>query len=147
MKHEVETKWAGRMSFESSIDGHKITLDAKPEVGGKNEGPTPKPLLLVALSGCTGMDIASLLKKMRVDVEDIKISAAGELTSEHPLHYETIHLEYEFRGKNLNREKIEKAVTLSQERYCGVSYMLGKAAKLTYEIAYKEKPAKVLQDD
>lgn len=147
MKHEVETKWAGRMSFESAIDGHKITLDANPEVGGENKGPTPKPFLLVALSGCTGMDIASLLNKMRVDVEDIKISAVGELTSEHPMHYKTIHLKYEFSGKNLNREKIEKAVTLSQERYCGVSYMLGKVAKLTFEIAYKEKLVEVLQDN
>ena len=106
MKHEVKTHWKGKMSFESTVDNHKITLDANPEVGGENKGPTPKPLLLTALSGCTGMDIASLLVKMRVDVDDIKIGATGELTDDHPKHYRAIHLKYEFEGKNLNKEKI-----------------------------------------
>ncbi|MEQ9403623.1 MAG: OsmC family protein [Cyclobacteriaceae bacterium] len=138
-KHEVQTKWTGAMSFDSTVDGHTITMDANPEVGGKDKGPTPKPMLLAALSGCTGMDIASLLAKMRVEVDDIKITVTGELTAEHPRYYGVIHLNYEFQGKHLKRDKIEKAVNLSQERYCGVSYMLGQVAKLTYDISYKEE--------
>ncbi|MEP1096301.1 MAG: OsmC family protein [Cyclobacteriaceae bacterium] len=139
MKHEVQTKWTGQMSFDSVVDGHTITMDANPEVGGQDKGPTPKPMLLTSLSGCTGMDIASLLKKMRVGVDAITIDVTGELTDEHPKHYETIHIIYRFGGAELNRAKIEKAVTLSQDRYCGVSYMLGQVAKLTYEIVYEDE--------
>ncbi len=127
------------MSFDSVVDGHTITMDANPQVGGTNKGPTPKPMLLSSLSGCTGMDIASLLKKMRVEVDDFTIEATGKLTEEHPKHYEKIHLVYHFSGKELDTEKIEKAVRLSQERYCGVSHMLGQVAKLTYEIAYQQE--------
>lgn len=127
------------MSFDSTVDNHIITLDANPEVGGQDKGPTPKPMLLTALSGCTGMDIASLLKKMRVEVDDIIIDVTGRLTEEHPKHYDKIHLHYRFIGKDLDKEKIKKAVTLSQERYCGVSYMLGQVAELTYDIAYEEE--------
>lgn len=126
------------MSFDSVVDGHTITMDANSEVGGQDKGPTPKPMLLTALSGCTGMDIASLLKKMRVEVDDFTIDVSGKLTEEHPKHYEEIHLIYRFAGKDLNKEKIKKAVTLSQERYCGVSYMLGQVAKLTYEVVYED---------
>ncbi len=138
MKHEVQTEWVGKMSFESTVDNHKFLMDANPQVGGEDKGPTPKPMLLAALSGCTGMDIASLLVKMRVEVSDINITVTGELTEEHPKHYQSIHVHYKFFGKELNREKIEKAVTLSQDRYCGVSYMLGQVATLTYEISYSE---------
>jgi putative redox protein len=138
MSHHVETKWTGGMSYDTTVNGHTITMDANPEVGGDDKGPTPKPLLLAALSGCTGMDISSLLRKMRVEVEDIFINVTGELTDEHPRHYHKIHINYEFAGIDLDTEKIEKAVALSQDRYCGVSFMLGQVAELTYDISYKE---------
>jgi len=138
MKQETQTKWTGKLGFESVIGDHTIIMDGKPEVGGENKGPTPKTLLLSSVSGCTGMDVAALLKKMRAEVDDFQITASGEVTTEHPQYYDKIHLVYTFKGENLQRDKIEKAVTLSQERYCGVSFMLGKAAKLTYEIVYKE---------
>ena len=138
MKHEVTTKSLGGMAFKSIIDGHEIIMDAHEEVGGKNLGPIPKPMLLSSLSGCTGMDVMALLKKMRVEVDDFEIKLSGTLTEEHPKHYSHIHLQYIFVGKSLDAAKIEKAVNLSQERYCGVSYMLGKVAKLDFEIIIKE---------
>jgi putative redox protein len=122
------------MAFDTEVNGHKLTIDAKSEVGGKDLGPRPKPLLLVALGGCTGMDVVSILKKMRVEVKDFNIEVSGEMNDEHPKYYHKLHIKYEFWGENLPLDKIEKAVSLSQERYCGVSFMLGKAAEITHEI-------------
>lgn len=138
MEHEVITTSIGGIAFKSVVDQHEITLDAHAEFGGTDKGPTPKPLLLTSLSGCTGMDVVSLLKKMRVDVDGFEIKVTGTLTDEHPKHYSHIHLKYIFTGTSLDKAKIEKAVNLSQERYCGVSYMLSKAAKLDYEVVIKE---------
>ena len=135
LKH-VKTSWKGGMAFESEIDGHRVLMDANEEIGGTDKGPTPKPLLLAAVAGCTGMDVASLLKKMRVEVDDLEIDVQAESTDEHPRYYHKIHINYFFKGQNLDKTKIEKAVNLSQERYCGVSFMLGKAAELTFEVHY-----------
>lgn len=136
--HQIATKWVGGMTFESEVENKKLFLDADPKFGGEDKGPTPKPLLLVALSGCTGMDTISLLKKMRVEVDDFSVEVTGSLTDEHPRYYSKIHIHYLFVGPNPDKEKIEKAVKLSQERYCGVSYMLGQVAKLTYDIEYQQ---------
>ena len=138
MIHEVITTSIGGIAFKSLVDQHEIILDAHAEFGGTDKGPTPKPLLLTSLSGCTGMDVVSLLKKMRITVEDFQIKVTGTLTDEHPKHYSHIHLVYTFTGSSLDKTKIEKAVNMSQERYCGVSYMLSKAAKLDYEVVIKE---------
>lgn len=130
----VNVNWSGDMSFDAEVNGFNIKLDATEAVGGKNLGPRPKPLILVALGGCTGMDVVSILKKMRVEPEYFNIEVSGEMTEEHPKYYHKIHIRYIFRGKDLPMAKLEKAVSLSQDRYCGVSEMLGKAAKITHEI-------------
>jgi len=134
MEHKVSTKWKENLAFESDVVGFKINMDAKPEVGGQNTGPNPKPVMLSALTGCTGMDVASLLKKMRQDVTDFSIDASAHMTDEHPKHYDTIHLIYRFSGKDLEESKVKKAVDLSIEKYCGITYMLGQVAKITYDI-------------
>lgn len=136
MKHELEIQRVSGMSFETELNGHKIVIDADESVGGEDKGPRPKPMLLYSLAGCTGMDVVSLLKKMRVDYDSFKIRVTGELTEEHPKHYHKIHLIYQFKGDNIDRKKVEKAVSKSQDKYCGVSYMLSKAADLSYEIDY-----------
>ncbi|MEO9851362.1 MAG: OsmC family protein [Reichenbachiella sp.] len=137
--NEIKANWKGNMSFEANVDGHKIILDADAEVGGQNQGPKPKPLLLVALAGCTGMDVVSLLKKMRVKIDDLQISVAGEPSEEHPIYYKKVKLTYLVKGQDLDKEKIEKAVRLSQERYCGVSYTLQQVAEMDYEIIYSNE--------
>ena len=135
MKAErITTVWMDEMAFEASVNGHKIILDAEENVGGLDRGPRPKPLMQVSLAGCTAMDVISILKKMRVEVEDFRVHVDGELTEEHPKHYSKMHIIYEFRGKNLPMDKIKKAVSLSQERYCGVSYLYKKVMELTHEI-------------
>jgi putative redox protein len=130
----VNVKWNGKMSFISEIDGHEIVIDAKEDVGGGNKGPRPKPLILTALGGCTGMDVASILTKMRVPFESLNVKVDGELTEEHPKHYYEIKVTYELTGKDLNLDSIRKAVDLSEERYCGVSHMLRKALKISNQI-------------
>lgn len=126
--------WKEAMSFETTLNGHKIILDADEAVGGTDKGPRPKALLLVSLAGCTAMDVISILGKMRVQPEAFRIETDGELTEEHPKYYHKLHLRYVFKGKDLPVDKLEKAVSLSQERYCGVSAMLSKAATITHEI-------------
>lgn len=126
------------MSFEAKMFDHTLVMDADVKVGGENKGPRPKPLLLASLAGCTGMDVVSLLQKMRVPFEDLKLRVSGELTEEHPKYYHKIHVIYEVFGKELDRGKVEKAINLSQDKYCGVSHMLKQAADLTFEIKYVE---------
>lgn len=134
MKQSISLNWNEAMSFESMINGHKIIIDADESVGGKNQGPRPKPLLLLALAGCTAMDVVSMLGKMRVLPDSFHVEVEGELTEEHPKVYKSLHVKYIFAGKELPMEKLEKAVNLSQEKYCGVSAMLAKASELTFEI-------------
>ncbi len=134
MKDTQTVTWMEDLAFEGEVNGHKIILDAEARVGGKDRGPRPKPLMLTSLLGCTGMDVISILQKMRVDVKDFKVHADAELTEEHPKHYKKIHLIYEFTGKDLPMDKLEKAVNLSQDRYCGVSYLYKQVIDLTYEI-------------
>jgi putative redox protein len=134
MRSKVDVKWTRDMVFEALVNDHIILLDADESAGGHEYGPRPKPLTLVALGGCTGMDVISILKKMKVEPEYFNVQVEGELTDDHPKVYHTITISYIFRGQNLEREKLEKAISLSQEKYCGVSAMLGKAAKLQYKI-------------
>jgi len=134
MKKSIKVNWEDGMCFSSDIDGHKMLMDASEEFGGENQGPRPKPLLMLALAGCTGMDIVSLLKKMRVEIEDFSIDVEGEITEEHPKQFTSLNIIYSFKGENLPMEKLKKAIDLSQEKYCGVSATLKKALSITHEI-------------
>lgn len=133
-KHAIKTSWKGGLAFEANINGHKITMDAPVEAGGQNSGPGPKKLQLAALSGCTGMDVVSILQKMRVEITAVDIEVQGNVTDEHPKHYESMHVIYSFTGKNLAIEKLEKAVRMSEETYCGVEALYRKAIPISSEI-------------
>lgn len=135
---KVNVNWTGDMAFDAEVNGFNIKLDAAEQVGGKNGGPRPKPLILVSLGGCTGMDVISILKKMRVEPDYFNVEVSGEMTEEHPKYYNKLHIKYVFRGKDLPMAKLEKAVNLSQDRYCGVSEMLRKAAEITHEIVIEK---------
>lgn len=130
----ADVQWNSEMAFKAIVNGHELMLDLGEDAGGRDQGPRPKPLLLVSLGGCTGMDVISILKKMRVEPEYFNVKVVGEVTEEHPKHYTKIHLIYEFRGKDLPLDKLQKAIDLSQERYCGISHTLKKAVELTFEI-------------
>ncbi len=130
----VNIEWKQNMAFEAEVNGHIIPIDADEKVGGENFGARPKPLTLVSLGGCTGMDVRSILKKMRVEFDAFNVSVSGELTEEHPKYFNKIHITYSFKGKDLPLAKIEKAINLSQDRYCGVTAMLNAVAEITHEI-------------
>ncbi|NMA94630.1 MAG: OsmC family protein [Clostridiales bacterium] len=131
---KVKADLVGNMGFEMELDGFPLLMDASKEVGGEERGPRPKALLLSALIGCTGMDVASMLNKMQVELDGLTIEVEAEEAEEHPRVYTKIHVIYRFRGDNLPEDKLNRAVTLSQEQYCSVSAILKKAAPITYEV-------------
>ncbi|MCB8995486.1 MAG: OsmC family protein [Bacteroidales bacterium] len=120
MKQAITMNWLKNMAFETSVNGHKIILDASEEGGGENLGPRPKAFMLVALGGCTGMDVVSILKKMRVEYKSLEIVVEGDTADEHPKKFLKMNVIYNFVGENLPLDKIQKAVDLSKDRYCGV---------------------------
>lgn len=111
--------------------GHRLDLDGPGEPAA---GPRPKELLLAALCGCTGMDVASILQKMRVAYERFELAAEGTAAEEHPRIYTDIALVYRLWGPGLDPEKVRRAVELSWTKYCAVTHMLNKAARMSYQV-------------
>jgi putative redox protein len=134
MKDSVTIKHRENMSFSVSINGHELIIDASRGSGGNNLGPRPKSLMLAALAGCTGMDVISILKKMHVVFEDFRVTVEGNITEEHPMHFDHMHIIYTIKGKDIPIDKVNKAISLSQEKYCGVSYNYRQAMKITHEL-------------
>ena len=134
MAHKTTLTWTEDLAFDVELDGHHFMVDADKEFGGKNRGPKPKGLLLSALAGCTGMDVASLLTKMKMPFDSFSLEVEGEVGQEYPKSYTDIVIRYIFRGNELDRAKIEKSVKLSLDKYCGVHAMLTKSANLRHEI-------------
>lgn len=134
MKHVLDLSWKHNLAFECELDGHHLIVDASKEGGGDDLGPRPKKLMLTALAGCTGIDVIMILKKMKVEPESFHVVVEGDLTEEHPIRYHQMKMVYLFKGKDLPIDKLEKAVKLSQEKYCGVSASYRLAMDLSYEI-------------
>jgi len=138
MKETIKAQWLNDMSFEAEVDGHKIYLDTSMEHGGKNTGPRPKLMMLVALAGCTGMDVVAILKKMRENVEEFSVEVEGDVSEEHPKKFEGMKVIYRLKGKDIKRKNVEKAVDLSSTRYCGVSANYKEAFEIDHEIIIEE---------
>jgi len=129
--NHISTKWKGGMAFESNNpSGLDLTIDAGPDDGGEGKGLRPKALMLSGLAGCSGLDVASLIKKMKLEVADFSIETIANLTDEHPKYYDHVVLEYHFHVANLNEEKLQRVVDLSVEKYCGVMEMFRRFAEL-----------------
>ncbi len=132
--HKIKTEWKGGLAFDTELGSHTLRMDAPESIGGTDTGPGPKKLMLTALSGCTGMDVALILKKMRVEYEKMDIEVEAELTTLHPKHYTKMHVIYTFYGKDLPVEKLEKAVRLSEDTYCGVRAVYAKTMEMSSEV-------------
>ncbi|HSC52937.1 MAG TPA: OsmC family protein [Phnomibacter sp.] len=138
-QHEIETQWMGKMQFNALVNGHTIVMDAPERVGGEDNGTIPKPLVLTALSGCTGMDVVALLRRANVVMDDFNLKVTGELSKRPPIEYVAIHIVYEIKAKEEYREQVLNVITDSQENICGVSHMLKKALPVTWEISFNNK--------
>ncbi|MBK8808876.1 MAG: OsmC family protein [Bacteroidales bacterium] len=137
IKTSVITEWKNGMHFSSIIDGHQLNIDAHKDFGGEDLGPSPKKLLLSGLAGCTGMDVVSILKKMKLNLTFFNIIVNADLTEEHPKFYKNIEIVYQFKKTdNLSDEKVKRAIELSQEQYCGVAHMFRQFATITHNIEY-----------
>ena len=130
----VTTVWKENMVFESDNPSEETLFMDAPDEGIENKGLRPKALMLSSLAGCSGLDVVSLLKKMRAEVNDFKMVVHGELTEEHPRYYHKVVVEYHFYGSDLQEDKINKAVKLSVDQYCGVMEMFRQFAKVTTEV-------------
>ncbi len=134
--HIISSKHETGMKFTSFINEHQVLTDTGADNGGNNEGPGPKRLMLVALAGCTGIDIVTILNKMKVSFSDLSIDIEATLGEEHPKVYKFVKVIYKIKMADAERAKMEKAVQLSVEKYCGVMAMFKTFATVETSIIY-----------
>ncbi|HIB31110.1 MAG TPA: OsmC family protein [Candidatus Thioglobus sp.] len=133
---KTTVKWIdGMMMVGESASGHAIVMDGPEEMGGNNLGVRPMEMLLLGMGGCTTVDVISTLKKMRENVSNCRVEISAERADEHPKVFTGIHMHFVIEGENLNEKKIAKAVSLSADKYCSASIMLGKTATVTHDFS------------
>lgn len=130
---EVEIKQVRGLTFVARGDtNHWVIVDGPKEFYGSEAGARPMELMLISLGSCTASDVAAILMKKRVKLDDFEVKVTGERANEHPKVFTKIHITYFFYGKNLVDKDLERAIELSQEKYCPVTAMLKKAVDITY---------------
>ncbi len=139
MNKKILVEYKDGLAFQVDLDGQRFMVDADEKFGGRNLGPKPKPLLLAGLGGCSGMDTVSILNKMKVENFTFKMEVWADSSDGHPSVYTTIYIDYIFEGDDVPEDKVKKAVSLSQERYCGVWAMLSKSAEMKPRIFINQK--------
>lgn len=135
----LSVNWVdGMLMVGKSHSGHSITMDGPIEIGGENLGVRPMEMLLLGVAGCTMIDVVTTLQKMRQDLSHCETRISAERANEHPKVFTDIHIHFVVKGKNLDSKKVDKAITLSAEKYCSASIMLGKTAKITHDFEVLE---------
>ena len=130
----LSVNWVdGMLMVGKSHSGHSITMDGPIEIGGENLGVRPMEMLLLGVAGCTMIDVVTTLKKMRQDLSHCETKISAERADEHPKVFTDIHIHFIIQGKDLDSKKVDKAITLSAEKYCSASIMLGKTANITHD--------------
>jgi len=128
----------GALLVAEAGSGHSFTMDGAPGDGGRNLGPRPMEVMLIGMGGCTAIDVVSMLKKQRQDIEGVEVSLSGERASEPPMVYTEVKVVYTVRGRRLNKALVERAVSLSDEKYCSATAMFKKSAKVSHEVVLVE---------
>lgn len=132
-------KWVENATFVGETDsGHAVVMDGPPDHGGRNLGPRPMEMLLLGLGGCTTFDIIMILKKSRQAVTDCVVEITSERADEEPKVFTKIHIHFIVTGTDLKEKQVERAVSLSAEKYCSASIMLGKMADITHDFEIVE---------
>ena len=135
----ISVNWVdGMLMVGKSHSGHSITMDGPPEIGGNNLGVRPMEMLLLGVAGCTMIDVVTTLKKMRQDLTNCETKLSAERADEHPKVFTDIHIQFIVKGQDLDPKKVEKAITLSAEKYCSASIMLGETASITHDFEIVE---------
>lgn len=133
-------KWKDEMSFlGESGSGHAVLMDGPPEAGGRNLGPRPMEMVLMGAGGCAAFDVILILKKGRQAVSDCVVEIEAQRATEDPKVFTHIHFHFILTGKNLKPQQIERAISLSAEKYCSASIMLGKMAEMTHDFEILEE--------
>ncbi len=139
MSNTAKVSWVdGALFVAEGGSGHTITMDGAADIGGRNLASRPMELMLMGMGGCTAIDVVSMLKKQRQDIEGVEVSLSGERADEHPMVYTEVKVVYTVRGRKLNRALVERAVSLSDEKYCSATAMFKKTAKVTHEVVLVE---------
>ena len=135
----ISVNWVdGMLMVGKSHSGHSITMDGPPEIGGDNLGVRPMEMLLLGVAGCTMIDVVTTLKKMRQELTHCETKVNAERADDHPKVFTDIHIQFLVKGNNLDSKKVEKAITLSAEKYCSASIMLGKTASISHDFEILE---------
>ena len=130
----ISVNWVdGLLMVGKSDSGHTITMDGPPESGGENLSVRPMEMLLLGVAGCTMIDVVTTLKKMRQDLSHCETKINAERATDHPKVFTNIHIQFIVKGKDLDSKKVDKAITLSAEKYCSASIMLGETATITHD--------------
>ncbi|HEC00865.1 MAG: OsmC family protein [Emcibacter sp.] len=134
MERKVTVKWAGKLTFiGEASSGNIVTMDAGKANGGLGLGHSPMELLLMGAGGCASIDVVMILQKGRNEITDCVCQVSGIRSSEMPKIYTDIHMHFVVTGSKIKDGAVERAVSLSMDKYCSASAMLAKAAKLTYD--------------
>ena len=135
----ISVNWVdGMLMVGKSHSGHSVTMDGPPEIGGDNLGVRPMEMLLLGVAGCTMIDVVTTLKKMRQELTHCETKVNAERATDHPKVFTDIHIQFIVKGKDLDPKKVEKAITLSADKYCSASIMLGKTASITHDFEIVE---------
>ncbi len=136
---DAKVTWKQRLSFDGTADsGFSLPLGSRPEVGGDDDGFRPVELLLIGLAGCTAMDVISILMKKKEEVLSFEVAVHADRRDEHPQVFTSATIEYRVRGRNIARASVERAVELSETKYCSAQAMLGKAFPIDHKISIEE---------
>jgi len=128
---QIKVKWAGALQFiATDSDGHSLVMDVSKGMGGEGAGFRPVEMLLVALAGCTAVDVVEILRKQRQPLVGMEVVVQGQRAADHPKVYTEIEVEYVLKGKGFNEAFIQRAIQLSEEKYCSVRAMLAASAKV-----------------
>jgi putative redox protein len=139
MANTAKVSWVdGALFVAEAGSGHTFTMDGSAEVGGRNLGARPMEVMLIGMGGCTAIDVVSMLKKQRQDITGVEVALVGERAGDHPMVYTEVKLVYTVRGRKLNKALVERAVSLSDEKYCSATAMFKKSAKVTHEVVLVE---------